>query len=332
MGLFWKLTAGILLLSVPMAHGAPQLSPPEPKCDGYRYLYMESTERGKDPSKVRYHACRRILEPSSRPVACEQLGEIDMKKIEEEAGRVSEKLWQYRYGIALGTGCMILAQAATFFSQPISMGFRLFHRGNDTKQDLDLRQELTSGRRKLGELPTESSGRLSPVSSACSQLTASGEPAFRAGAFTAVKALSSLGHHARAAHADARTIRESPVGERAKKFDTYAENMSKRRKAQAKALVEISTAVGAMREFLLSHKITHLPVGLSGEIAITSPDTCIPESEVQELKKQLKALNELIEHGKLKLLPEEIPTEVAAPQRRSAPPPSEPPPAAIPAQ
>ena len=74
--------AAVFLFSAGSAATAGMVPDSSP-CHGYRYMYIAQSKEqsGDGDSKVEFHACRRILQPSSIPADCELVGRLDTKTI-----------------------------------------------------------------------------------------------------------------------------------------------------------------------------------------------------------------------------------------------------------
>lgn len=311
----------------------PAFAAEEDRCDGFRYVYMAAPVEAKQSGIVEFQACRQIDNRSSRPQICEKIGEIDTNKIKDETYRASQTLWAYRNGVILGTSCVLFAEIGSFLSQPVSSGFRVFNKVQEKSEELAMVEEVRSGQRQVGMIPLAASKRPGAVPSLCHHLTGKTDPAFQAGARAAIEAVTSYIHQTRALRADARYIMQQQPSERAALYETYKRNIAVTHEAQARALSMTLSGLNALYTYYTSGEVLNVPIGTSDEIAIVSPKFCVPAPKIEELRKSVQLMNDLISAGKLFLTQSglSVPDNLPEPLRSRIPAASVPAPGAQPA-
>ena len=111
-------------------------------------------------------------------------------------------------------------------------------------------------------------------------------------------------------------VRLLGIDQRAAKYEQYKRNVARSQKFQVEALAQGFNASRFVYEYLTNGALLDVPVGTSGEIALVSPDSCIPDPKFEQLKESLAALKHAIASGKLpfgKNAPKEKPNKVEEP-------------------
>lgn len=276
---------------------------PSNKCPGYRYVYMVnvSPESEKD-ERVEFYACKQIAEPSSRPVQCEKIGSISVEKIKETAYIEAEKLWEYKGGILAGAGCSVFAYSAAFANYRLGAAFAAYNLPIDELETKGLRDEVKSKKRELGELPSIESKYTRAIPEICLKLThlstSKEKSNFNKGVVTSVRSIAAIFHQVNAMRADAREVWTTvDKKEREAKFAVYKRNVNRVNAARSKAINVSTNAVKFVYEYLTSDTMLNIPVGTSAEIAIVSPNSCIPSPEISKMRETLGAFTELLKTG-----------------------------------
>jgi hypothetical protein len=302
----------------------PALAEGIPACEGFRYVFMDSPP-GAEETTLRFTACRNIREPSSRPVNCEVIGELDITQLKVAAYEAAENLWEFKKGLIVGASCVIAVEALAFASGRSNFAFRAYNSVGEKVAIDGLQNEVLSGERQIGELPLLESRVPGPSANACSFLKSQGkkDPSFSQGALLAIRTMVAMIHQTRALKADAKLIWQTPLDQRAAKYEEYKRNVARSQKLQTEALAQGFNASRFVYEYLTSGALLDVPIGTTGEIAVVSPDSCIPDPNIKRLKDSLQVLKQAIASGTLpfgKNAPKEKPKKVEEP---SSPPASQ---------
>jgi len=273
---------------------------PAKTCEGFRYVFMESPE-GIADTTLRFAACRNIREPSSRPVNCEVIGELDITELKVAAFESAGNLWEFKKGVLIGASCVIAAETLSYANMPTNLLFRAYNSGGEKVAIAGLQEEVRSGKRKLGELPLLESRVPGPAAKVCSFITSrkKNNKSFASGAMLAIKTFLAVIHQTRALRADAKLLWQIPIEQRAAKHEEYKRNVAKSQGQQVEALAQGFNASRFVYEYLTEGQLLDVPVGTTGDIAVVSPDTCISDSAVAKLKGSLETLKQSIATGKL---------------------------------
>ncbi|MCO5141501.1 MAG: hypothetical protein M9962_00255 [Oligoflexia bacterium] len=272
-------------------------------CPGYRYVYMVNVPAEKsEDEKVEFHACRQIVEPSSRPIQCERIGSIKVDKIKETSQMATEKLWEYKGGILAGAGCAVFAYSAAFASYKLGGAFAAYNYPIEMIEKEGLREEVRNDKRELGALPSIESKYTRAVPAICSKITSlvnDEHGSFDKGVMTAVRSLAAIFHQTHAMQADARAVWTTiDKKERDAKFAIYKKNVNRTNAARVEAFSTSTQAIKFVYEYLTSETMLNIPVGTSAEIAMVSPKSCIPSPEIEKMRETLTVFTELLKTGK----------------------------------
>lgn len=295
-----------------LAHNIPSATP----CHGYRYAYMTTA----DPShgdKVDLFACKEVLQPSSIPVGCERIGQIDTQKITDTTYLVGKKILSYKSGIIAGATCVVMAQIGSFFNEPVSIGTRAYNFGAATSEIEALKEETRSGKRELGTLPLADSKRSRAVSGFCSTVVGGKKTEFQNGAQLSIETFLSLNHRIMGLQADSREVWTSSSSDREAKFKEFKKNVNRTRALEYKAASGSLSALKIVYDYFTSNEIVNVPFGLTSDLAVVPTDSCIPFPDVDKLKQYIGELNLVTQQAKVLLEDKDVKNiaqELAAPQ------------------
>lgn len=245
-----------------------QRVPQEPRCHGYRYAFIQEVG-----TVVQFYACKRILEPSSRPVDCQMLGEIETAEVRK---KLKSKAYSYVAGYSLGVLCGMAGYIAAKVSAPVGGAVAAYNYGAQTLSVGEMQEEVLTHQRELGQMPFAQHHYQSAGRGLCSYLTKGSKSLFASGTNQAVDHIASMRMEAEAMHADSKLIWAAPASKRAEMFATYKKNIRLRQERRARAMTRATNIATEIAEYAMSNELTDIPFGTTGELAIVPANSCIP--------------------------------------------------------
>lgn len=262
-----------------------------PQCRGYRYAFIREVG-----TRVQVHACKRILEPSSRPVDCQMLGEIETAEVRE---KLKSKTYSYVAGYSLGLACSLSGYFASKVSIQVGGLFAAYNYGAQHASVEKMQDEVRRGERALGQSPDPGSHVQSAGRSLCSYLAGASNSWFATGTRHAVGHIASMSMDAEAMHADAKLIWSAPPEQRAAMFEEYQRNIQKRQERRSRMIEQSGSVLNEIVEYAMSNELSNVPFGTDDSLAVVPANSCIPAVDLvratQALRTFPKRVDELLQ-------------------------------------
>lgn len=257
-----------------------QEAPRAPQCRGYRYAFIREVG-----TRVQVHACKRILEPSSRPVDCQMLGEIETAEVRQ---KLKSKTYSYVAGYSLGLACSLSGYFASKISIQVGSLFAAYNYGAQRGSVAQMQDEVLHGERRLGQSPDPRHHVQSAGRSLCGYLAGASSSWFATGTRHAVGHIASMTMDAEAMHADANLIWRAPPEQRAAMFEEYQRNIQKRQERRAQIIEQSGGVLNEIVEYAMSNELSNVPFGTDDSIAIVPATSCIPTMDLVRATEALR--------------------------------------------
>lgn len=280
-------------------------APPTNECrGGYRYAFIREVG-----DRVQFHACRRILEPSSRPVDCQMFGEIETAEVRKKLKATASS---FIAGYAVGLTCSIAGYFASKVHIAIGGGFMAYNYGAQSNSVEAMQYEVISGRRRLGDPPSAESHYRSLGQTVCSFLNQRSQSHFAVGSRQAMNHISTLARETEGMHADSRLIWSAPISARQQMWEEYRRNVQLRQQMKARVIDKTGNVVGEIAAYVNKHTIGDVPFGTTDEIAILPANSCLSASVLLAAAESLRTFPMRVDEA-VELLRRLSPDEPPAP-------------------